>query len=242
MNHSWKKPILEFKLEEASSNKDDHYYFKINKESIILKDKLDFKGRILSLQKDSLRLQLDINLEKKIPVIAKQNIQYAVGYGSVKGVSMTPDSVLVSGPSKTIDTIQWIYTELLTLEGINQNYKSDLNIDVSNLHSNITVVPKKVEANILVSKFTEGNQKVPITIQNVPEGVEIKIFPKEVSVVYRVGLDKYNEISELDFMVAADYAKVSEESSYLTLKLINRPDAIHDVRLQEKQVQFIVLK
>lgn len=242
VNHSWKKPVLELNMSDASSNIEDQYYFKVNKESTILKDKLEFKGRILRVQKDSLRLQLDLNLEKKIPIIPKYDVQYAVGYGSGKGLVLIPDSIMVSGPAKIIDTLQRMYTESLILKGINQNYSSDLNVDISSLHSSITVATKKIEANILVSKYTEGNQKIPITLNNVPEGVEIKIFPKEISVVYRVGLDIYNEISERDFIVAADYAKASEESSYLTLELVNRPEAIHDVRLQEKQVQFVVLK
>jgi len=242
MSHSWKKPVLQFNLEEASSSKEDEYYFRINKESKILRDKLDFKGKILRVRKDSLRLQLDLNAEKKVPVIPKEDIQYAVGYGSEKGLELSPDSVVVSGPSKIIDTIQNVNTESLVLNGINQDHTSDLNINLSELHSNVTVTTKKVEAKILVSKFTEGNQKIPITLNNVPDGVEIKIFPKEIAVVYRIGLDKYNEISALDFMVVADYAKASEESSYLTLELVNRPEAIHDVRLQERQVQFVVVK
>ncbi|MBQ0734069.1 CdaR family protein [Aquimarina celericrescens] len=242
MSHNWKKPVLEFNVEDAASNKEDQYYFHVDKESAILKNKLDFKGRILALQKDSLRLKLDINLEKKVPVIAKEDIRYAVGYGSDKGLVITPDSIMVSGPSKIIDTLQKVYTELLNLEGINQDFVSQLNIDKTDLPSNIKVAPEMIEANILVSKFTEGNQKIPITLNNVPEGIEIKIFPKESTVVYRVGLDKYNEISERDFMVVADYAKASEESSFLTLELLNKPAFIHDVRLQEKQIQFVVVK
>ncbi|TSE09522.1 MULTISPECIES: CdaR family protein [Aquimarina] len=242
MSHNWKKRILEFNVEDAVISDDNQYYFRVNKESAVLKNKLDFKGRVLSIQKDTLRLKVDLNLEKKIPVNIAQDIQYAVGYGSDKGLVVSPDSVMISGPSQVIDTIERIYTENLNLEGLNVDYTSELNIDVSSFSSTIKVVPSKVEANILVSKFTEGNQKIPITINNIPEGVEIKIFPKEITVVYRVGLDKYNEISQRDFMVVADYAKVSEESSFLTLELVNKPGSIHDVRLQEKQVQFVVLK
>ncbi|WP_103071453.1 CdaR family protein [Aquimarina sediminis] len=242
MSHNWEKRMLEFDVTEAVLNTENQYYFYVNKESSILKKKLDFKGRILSLQKDTLRLKLDLNLEKKIPVVIKQEIQYAIGYGSDKGLVISPDSILISGPSQVIDTISDIRTENLKLEGLNVNYDSELNINIEELPVTAKVVPSKVKANILVSKFTEGNQRIPITINNVPEGVEIKIFPKEISIVYRVGLDKYNEISPRDFMIVADYAKVSEESSFLTLELVDQPKSIHDVRLQVKQVQFVVLK
>jgi len=239
---SWKKPILQFNVDDAVSNNEDQYYFLVDKESSILKKKLDFKGRVLSTNKDTLRLKLDINLEKKVPLRTKKEIEYTVGYGSDKGLTVTPDSVTISGPSKVIDTIFHVNTEDLKVDGLNANYTSKLSINIKELPSKVIVVPQKVQADILVSKFTEGSQKIPITVKNIPEGIEIKIFPKDITVVYRVGLDKYNEISSRDFMVVADYAKASEESSFMTLELTNVPKSIHDVRLQEKQVQFVVLK
>ncbi|MEW7290461.1 hypothetical protein [Aquimarina sp. 2304DJ70-9] len=242
MSHNWKKPVLQLNVDDAVSGNDDEYFFYVNKESSILKKKLDFKGRVLSIHKDTLRLKLDVNLEKKVPVKTLQDIKYTVGYGSDKGLVISPDSALVSGPSKIIDTIQFIHTEDLIIEGLNVDYTSELNINTEKLPASVLVMPQKIKADILVSKFTEGNQKIPITVNNVPEGVEIKIFPKEITVVYRVGLDTYNEISPRDFMVTADYAKASEESSFMTLELTNIPKSIHDVRLQEKQVQFVVLK
>ena len=242
MSHSWSKPVLEFNVENAIFSNEHQYLFYVDKESSILKSKLDFKGRVLALQKDTIRLKLDNNLEKKVPIRIQQDIQYTVGYDSDKGLVVTPDSVLISGPSQVIDTITNVNTEFLNLENLNQDYTSELKIDTSEFLPSVIVVPENVVATVKVSKFTEGSQKIPITLHNVPEGTEIKIFPKEISIVYRVGLDKYNEVSSRDFMVVADYAKASEESSFLTLELTDLPEFIHDVRLQEKQVQFVVLK
>ncbi len=242
LNHSWKKPVLQFNVEDAVTNNENQYYFFVDKESSILKEKLDFKGKVLSINKDTLRLKLDVNLEKRIPVRTEKEIQYTVGYGSDKGLVVTPDSVTISGPSRVIDTINFVNTENLKVDGLNSDYTSELSVNINELPSKVIVNPKHVRADILVSKFTEGNQKIPITVNNIPEGTEIKIFPKEITVVYRVGLDKYNEITSRDFMVIADYAKASGESSFMTLELTNMPTSIHDVRLQEKQVQFVVLK
>lgn len=242
INYYWGKPVLKLNIKDAVANIKDQYYFYVDKESLVLKNKLDFKGRILSVQKDTLTLKLDHKSQKRVPVTIDQDIQYSVGYGSNKGVSVFPDSVMVSGPSKIIDTIKSVKTKKIILEGLNIDYTFALDIDTVSLPPNIMVTPSKIESSISVSKFTEGSQKIPITLSNIPDGMNIKIFPKEISVVYRVGLDKYNEVSPRDFIVVADYAKASEESSFLTLELVNKSGFVHDVRLQEKQVQFIVLK
>ncbi|MEW7279286.1 YbbR-like domain-containing protein [Aquimarina sp. 2201CG1-2-11] len=242
IGHNWSKSILNFSVEDAFTTTSNKYSFFVNKETLLLNNKLDFKGKVLSIQKDTLELYLDYNLKKKVPVYAKRDIEYAVGYGSDQGLVLKPDSITVSGPSQIVGSINQVHTEKVDLKGLNVDHTAKLRINTEELPSDILVIPSRVDATVLVSKFTEGHQKVPITIRNAPDGMEIKIFPTEISVVYRVGLDKYNEVSPRDFVVIADYAKVSEESSFLTVELVEKPGAIHDVRLQEKQVQFVVLK
>ncbi len=242
IGHNWSKTILEFSVDDAVNSNNGVYSFYVDKGGLTINNKLDFKGKVLTVQKDTLRLYLDQNLQKKVPIVVAQNIQYAVGYGSDQGLEVLPDSVLLSGPSQIIDTIEQVRTKHISLDGLNVDYRSGLELDTDNLPLDVVVNPLLVEANISVSKFTEGHQKIPITIQNVPEGLDVRIFPKEISVVYRVGLDKYNDISSRDFVIVADYAKASDESSFLTVELISKSEFIHDVRLQEKQVQFVVLK
>ncbi len=238
----WSTSKLYFDLNDAVSKNNNEYHFYLDKETIFIKNKLDFKGKVLRIQKDTLVLKLDVNLEKKIPVKINKNIQFTNGYGSNIGLVAFPDSVTISGPSKIVDTIQFIESNELKLEGLNSNYKTELGLNIDRLPTKVSITPNKIETSIEVSKFTEGSQKVPITLKNVPEGVKINIFPKEVTVVYRVGLDKYNEIYAIDFKIEADYNKVSNDSSFLILELITIPKSIHDVRLQDKQVQYVILK
>jgi len=241
IKHTWSIPEMQFDITNAIQTKQGDYYYYIDKTDPSIKEKLKFKGNILAVQKDTLKVQLDVNLEKKIPLLVSKKITYVPGYGSDKGVELLPDSITVSGPERIIDTINYIFTEDLKLEDVNTNYKTKLSVKVDSLPSTVKVIPKEVAATIVVSKFTEGSQEIPITLKNIPEGKEIKIFPKEVKVVYRVGLESYNEISPRDFKVIADYNKVSEDSSFLILELIDSPTSIHDLRLQDKQVQFVIL-
>lgn len=242
MSHFWSKPRLLFDVADAVVFNDKEYQFYVDKDAGFLQTKLDFNGRVLSVQKDTLKLKLDVNLAKKVPIDIIGQVKYATGYGSDKGLMVVPDSVVVSGPQRIVDTIRNIKTSRLELEGLNTDYRSQLELDTVGLTKKISIYPKEVQAEVMVSKFTEGSQKIPITLQNVPEDKKITIFPKEVTVVYRVGLDHYNEITTIDFKVVADYNKTSEESSYLILELIAAPESVHDVRLQDKQVQYVILK
>jgi len=241
ITHLWTTPNLQLDFAEGVETPDGDYYFLVNASNAFLKKKLNFNGRILSVSKDTLYVKLDVNLEKKIPIRLRENIKYAPGYGSGEGINVEPDSVVISGPQKIIDTIQFVYTKHLKLDNLNKDYNGMLPIDINYLPSNVMLTPKEVEGNVKVSKFTEGSQEISISLINVPKGKEIKIFPKDVKIVYRVGLDKYNEVKKKDFEVIADYNAVAEDSSFLMLELINVPSSVHDARLLEKQVQFIIL-
>jgi len=241
ITYSWTIPQLNLDISEADRSKNDVYYFDIDKEGQVLKNKLGFMGRVLHAQKDSLKAIFDVSLEKKVPIRLTEKIDYAPGYGSDRGMILRPDSIAIRGAQKVVDTIGFVVTEDINLENLNSDFKAILSVKMSQFLDVVEIYPKQVEATIAVSKFTEGSQEIPVTLINVPEGKEVKIFPKEVKVVYRVGLDKYNQINIRNFKVVADYNQVSGDSSFLILDLVDKPEFVHDVRLMDKQVQFVIL-
>lgn len=241
VKYSWKNPIIELDIADAVKSEGTTYYFSLDDKNALFKDKLNFKGNILSKKKDTLKVQLDINLQKKVPVRVIQDVTYTAGYGSDLGVVILPDSIYISGPEYIVDTLKYVETKRLLLEDVHKDYSEMLSVETRGLPKSIKVNSKEVEVAIAVSKFTEGSKEVQITLMNVPKGKQIKIFPKQVTVVYRVGLDTYNDINNNDFKVIADYNKVAENSSFLILELINKPSSIHDARLQNKQVQYVIL-
>ncbi|HIC32894.1 MAG TPA: hypothetical protein EYO76_13345 [Flavobacteriaceae bacterium] len=102
----------------------------------------------------------------------------------------------------------------------------------------------KVESNMVqfhleVSKFTEGVVTLPVTIVNVPEGIKINYFPKQITVKYATAINDFNSISNEDFKVECDYAN-SKNKSYLIPKIVAKPKNVKNIRLQEQQIEFII--
>lgn len=242
MSYTLEKKIISLSIDEGKKINENEYSFELNKNSHLLSQKLGFSGNVMSVRDSRLSLFLDDNLIKKIPVRVVQDVVYAVGYGSDFGIQVLPDSVTISGPSKIIDTIQFVETEKLTLKDLNEDYQSDLKINKEHFPKSVSIIPREVSSSISVEKITEGTLSIPIVLKNIPVGVEVKIFPKETKVVYKVSLAKYKEITAQDFVIVADYAKAKDESLFLNLELTSKPDAVHDIRIQDKQVQFVVLK
>ncbi|WP_378187220.1 CdaR family protein [Aquimarina sp. W85] len=239
--HSWRTPELTFDFEKSVKKDSNKYVFALDKKGDFIKRKLDFKGNVIAFEKDTLVLKLNTILEKKVPVKTNITFQYAAGYGSSEGLKIEPDSSTIRGVKKVLDSIKYVETSAIEVDGLKSNWEEKVSIKMDSLQGVLTIDPPYVSAMVSVSKFTEGSQIVPVVLENVPDKEEIKIFPKEVKIVYRVGLDKYDEISERDFKVVANYEEATEDNAFLLLKLEKYPEKIHDVRLQEKQIQFVIV-
>lgn len=241
LSRSWDTSTLTYNMDNAVVDRNNNYYFLIDDKKV-LKEKLGHSGEISRVDKEQLRVILDKVTLKKIPVVVDNMITYANGFGSIEGIQIVPDSVTARAVKSVLDTLYEIKTTPLEIKNLNTDYEKTLDLDLSSMKNRFSIDTTTVKVTIEVDKLTEGVKEIPITLVNVPADQEIKIFPKNVKVVYTVGLDQYNNINERDFTVIADYKDSTEDTSFLMLKLTKAPDYIHDVRLQENQVQFIIVK
>ena len=100
-----------------------------------------------------------------------------------------------------------------------------------------------VQLEVAVEEFTEGKQTVPISLTNVPDSVQLKIFPREVTLSYLVSLSDYKNIAESDFIVQCDYRQlIAQNSDRLKIKLIKYPDQIELLHINPSRVEYILSK
>ena len=191
--------------------------------------------------KEVLTVNFEQKQEKKLPVIFRSNIEYAAGYSAVSDLQFTPDSIMVSGPDNVLDTLSRLLTEPLSLAKVKNDREGAVYLDTTAL-PNVTFYKNKVEYSLDVEKFTEGKVQVPIEIMNVPRGLNVVIFPKEVVLFYQVNLKEFNKVTASDFRVMVDFNEVRGEQDFLIPQVIKKPDFTSNLRLNEKRIQFIIKK
>ncbi|MGI0106602.1 CdaR family protein [Salinimicrobium sp. WS361] len=191
--------------------------------------------------KEVLTVNFEQKQEKRLPVIFRSNIEYAAGYSAVSDLQFTPDSIMVSGPDNVLDTLSRLLTEPLTLSKVKNDREGTVYLDTTAL-PNVTFYSNNVEYSLDVEKFTEGKVQVPIEIMNVPRGLNVVIFPKEVVLFYQVNLKEFNKVTASDFRVVVDFNEVRGEQDFLIPQVIKKPDFTSNLRLNEKRIQFIIKK
>jgi YbbR domain-containing protein len=195
-----------------------------------------------SFKPDTLFVILDTNFEKKVPVRSQIELNYAPGYGSLKGLEINPDSVLVRGPKSSIDTLQAVYTLKERFKAVKSNLKDSIQLTSLKRIKQLTIEPKTVKYNVDVDKFTEGTLTVPLQLINVPPQVTAKIFPKRVKLIFNVNFKNYDRLKPSDFKVVCDFNKIDSTSTTLTPEIVQSPTYVRDLRLAEKTVQYLFVK
>lgn len=189
--------------------------------------------------KDQIVIGFQPKKEKKIKVVPRLNLNYAVGYSAGAPVKLTPDSIKVSGPEGVIDTITQVPTKNLKVNGVNSDLRGQVKIDTTNLGM-LGFYQTAVQYSQEVEKFTEGKVQIPVEVFNVPEGINLVIFPKEVVVYYQVNLGDYEKVEASDFRVVCDFNSLQSGDDYLLADVFERPEFVTNVRLNERKIQFVI--
>lgn len=207
----------------------------------LLRKKLPMNFDNVSFLDQEIRIPYQQKEVKTVAVKPHVNLNYAPGYASEGNLIISPDSVKISGPSKMLDTISELYTKTVNLKNIKKNVDGKIGIDNSK-HREITLFQNKVNYQIKVEKFTEGEVEVPIEITNVPKDAEISIFPEKLKVTFKVSLENYDKIDSVDFKIVCDFKNVPENQNFFIPIIAQQPKIVRNVSLSPRKVQFVIKK
>ncbi len=217
------------KLYLLTNNLKDNIQRQINTEftlNYISPDTLFYAFSPIVRKKVSIEPDIDIEFEK----------QFMQG-GSI--VAM-PDSIVITGPESTLDTIDHVYTEYKKYTRTNRTFSEELKLLPID---NVSFTKKIVVISVPVEKFTESSINVPIKIINIPDSMEMKLFPTFIKVNYIVALDNYNKVSVWNFRATVDYNMAhSSINNKLKVTLERQPAIIRSVSFRPKNVDYIIVK
>lgn len=197
---------------------------------------------LLNISPEVLTFRYGINMVKKVPVILRSDISFNPGFDISKQYVLKPDSIVVVGPKALVSNINLIQTKRLILKDVRKNIFETVKLSLPDKTKDLTFSNNEVLVKASVEKFTEGILKVPVKIINVPEGISLKYFPKEVNVAYYVSLSNYNTISVKDFQVVCDYNKAINSQSLLVPEIEVFPKVVKNVKINQQRIEFIILK
>lgn len=195
---------------------------------------------ILQMDADTLFFEFSRLVSRKVPVISKVDIRLAQNYLLEEDLEIVPDSVVLTGPEKELDTIKEILTESMDLSEVSESFQRNLRLIKPESLLNTSLGNSEVQIRAKIFRFSEKIVEVPVEVINLPEGTQIRTFPDAVEVLCKARLEKLKEISSSDFKVVVDLDEVQEKSPFLTVRLLQKPEGIPSIQVLQSQVEFIL--
>ncbi len=241
ISYYFSNPSVNVDIAKLDKN-EDFFLWTQKKEFSNIISQFESNVKIENINPDTLRLRYDTNTVKRVPVILKSSIEFSPGYDLVSNYVLSPDSIKVIGPKVLIDSINSISTVSLNLKNVISNISSPIALSLPK-HEQITFSNQMIQVNAPVERFTEGTIDVQVIVNNIPENVNLKIYPKSVEVVYYTNLEAFKTIASNSFIVECDYNEaIRENVSYLIPKITLKPDQVKSARLNLKRIEFIITK
>lgn len=193
---------------------------------------------ILSVQPETINLNLEEAIKKTVPVVSALNILPASGYG----FSMTyskPDSVEIFGPKNIINTIDQIYTESKEVNDAQGEMEIDAILAIPEGVSSASQESVKVRA--LIESITDKDLEIRIKVKGYNGNKKVNIFPRMATLKLQTTLSLFDKIEESDFEVFVDLSNVNPDNSEdLPLQIINNSKLIKSYRVHPKYVNYIL--
>lgn len=220
-------------------SKGDVFEYTLNTNDI--KDKISSQLspdiKLLNIYPDEIVFKFATAKQKK--VVIRPVLDYTLKRQYILNrVTTTPDSIWVSGPAPVIDTLQYVPTQPILLKEIGKNTKRKA--ELAQL-PDCTFEEESAEVSIEVEQFTEATKNIQITTLQVPDSMNIRLFPSNVNISYEIGLSKYDKVADTDFIFSVDYPK-NANTDFLEIKVQKSPAFIKNLSFSPQKVEYILEK
>lgn len=160
-------------------------------------------SRLIDAKPDEIICPYFTEQEKSVTVALKADMTPADEYQFVGSPTLGRTTVKLYGQDKTLATIDTVYTESLTLKDLSDT--TNLRVALA-LPKSVRAETDSIDLRIIAERFTEKKFMVPIRVIGLPEGYHLRLFPNEVEVSVRVGMNHFTEVQASDIKAICVYS------------------------------------
>ncbi len=186
-----------------------------------------FAVNIQKVQPTILTVELEERVSKKVPVRSLVEVSFEDQHGFLGTPELQPDSVTINGAASLLEGIKEWSTDSVHIEDVSTNLSRAISLQAPD--ELISLSQSQVMFNASVTEFTEGEVRVSIYTQNLPQGSMISYSPLFLRVKYDVPIDEYAEVKDINpFQAFVPYRQILEDSTgFVTPRIEQTTDDYH---------------
>ncbi|HSG67186.1 MAG TPA: CdaR family protein, partial [Bacteroidales bacterium] len=221
----------------------DRYYLLTSNLYNLISGKFDFGHSLVSVSPDTLFLDFEEVMSKKLPVKLDLTYTCKPQYQVYDSIRVIPDSINISGPSSMLDSIQSISSVATVLKDLDRNIESAVALKLPLKDERISYSANQVNVIIPVEKYTESTIEIPIAGLTTEAESTIRTFPEMVQITYQVAIKDFNLVRNDMFLATAAFDPVRDKGkNFIKVSIDRSPEFVRIVRVQPDKVEFLLQK
>ncbi|HOU97641.1 MAG TPA: hypothetical protein PLP65_02235 [Bacteroidales bacterium] len=209
-----------------------------NSESIIPSIDRELSGemKIMSIEPKDIKLIFSKKQSKKVFVVP--NISYSINKNYlINTVKVIPNTILITGPSFIVDTIDTVFTQKQNISDLSSNLKANLllqKVEFCNYNRDFVAVAINIE------KKTEKTIAVPVE-SLFPSSLKNSTFvPNLINLKFSVGIHQFSKIDASQFQLTVERINSSSiNSDIYRVKAIRIPSKIYNLQITPNIVTIL---
>ncbi len=192
---------------------------------------------ITSIQPDSIRINYTSAISQKIKININTDVHSHFQYIINGEIKANTDSVLTYKISETDTTISVVDTELIKLTELKDTTIVSAHIKPI---KGFKIVPEKISITIPVEPLIAKKQSIIIKTMNVPNNIDLILFPQKAEISYLLPMSKYNASNEIIVFADYNYLQTNNNVHKIPLNISDTPDNFRNIELLTDSVEFII--
>lgn len=176
---------------------------------------------------------------KRVPVVLDVEVEPAVMHTRSGIITRDHDSVLVYADYKTLKQITEVYT--YHVQETNLTDTLHRRVALSPIKGAV-MEPRSIEITIPIEKLLTRSMRVPISVRNAPDNINVVLFPSNVEVTYRAPMSEVHKESTLTVVVDYNNIDLRNRGHKVPIQAGEVPGSYEDVRLAVDSVEYIIEK
>ncbi len=178
-------------------------------------------------------LKLERTIAKEVPVRAALRGAPAPGF-DIYSTSISPPSVIVSGPRSSVEGIDEMYTEAVSIADLRQSLREFANIYIRDDSVHCTP-PGPVEVNVQVGPHRRQLRITGLIV--VPDIEDVRITPRDVAIQVLVPITYTKPLTAAEFNATVANSKMEEATQVAKLPVEVHPKGQLDPAILIKSIQ-----
>ncbi len=214
--------------------------YSISNGNFNLRNVLNFDVETIKIRPDTLFFYSNKGKSKLVPIKANLQTDFMPGYSMISKPVITPAYVTVTGDSNALLLIDTVYTHLLNLKDVHENFAT--NIPLKKSLSSVNYNIKDVSLSFNVDRLTEATIKLPVNVMHKTTDEKIKLLPEYITVTYLVAMRDYETIHASSFKAVVNFRDIQEKKKTLAVELTVKPSEVRIMSINPENISYLIYK